>query len=392
MERIRIMRDQDEPYVVDSGDLQNKRHRYYFTTANALAPGDLYISRLDLNVEHGQIEMPPRPMLRIATPVEDNDGRRRGIIVINIAVKYMFDIVHEIAQEDRDADYLVLNREGYRLSGTPQSERTSPRLFRDISFAKSYPEIWNKISESYSGTSESAPGMWIWQTLSPAETFRSIAQVTTRTETIAPRLHADASSLTFVAQTPVTAILSMRRDIRMPVAIGTIIVLIVYGFSLYLYFRSSVRERLSELNVAAAMARAANMERLKDLEERFRRLFDASSIGLVVVNAEGHIELSNPAAETLFGYEKGKLQGLSVDSLLPHGQRQGHVRLRNDFMEAPETRKMGAGRKLEAVTKDGRKIPVEVGLNPYSDRGRQLVLASVIDLSKGEVAASALDG
>ena len=50
-------------------------------------------------------------------------------------------------------------------------------------------------------------------------------------------------------------------------------------------------------------------------------------------------------------------------------------------MRAPETRQMGAGRKLTAVRKDGTIIPVEVGLNPYSDQGRSLVLASIIDLS-----------
>ncbi|MCG6863177.1 MAG: PAS domain S-box protein [Chromatiaceae bacterium] len=392
MERIRIERDQNEPYVVDSGDLQNKRHRYYFAAANALAVGDLYISRLDLNVERGQIEMPPQPMLRIATPVEDKEGHRRGIVVVNVSEKPMFDVVHEIARENGNADYLVLNREGYRLSGTPRGERSSHRLFRGVSFAKSYPDIWKKIGESSSGTLESAHGMWTWQTLSTAETVRSIAQALSRNEAVAPELHADAASLTFVAQKPVTALLSMRRDIRMPVMIGAIVVLIVFGLSLYLYLRSSVRERLSELNVTAAAARAADMQRLKELEERFRRLFDASSIGLMVVGAEGDIELSNPAAESMFGYQKGELEGHSVDSLLLQGQREGHARLREGFMQAPETRKMGVGRKLEAVTKDGRNIPVEVGLSPYSDRGRQLVLASVIDLSGRELPANGLDG
>ena len=43
---------------------------------------------------------------------------------------------------------------------------------------------------------------------------------------------------------------------------------------------------------------------------------------------------------------------------------------------------MGKGRKLEALTADGRRIPVEVGLNPFLDHGKQVVLASIIDLSR----------
>ena len=74
-------------------------------------------------------------------------------------------------------------------------------------------------------------------------------------------------------------------------------------------------------------------------------------------------------------------RALSVDSLLPSAQRSDHARLRAEFLRNPEVRRMGQGRKLEAVTADGRKILVEVGLNPYLDHGKQVVLASIIDLS-----------
>jgi PAS domain S-box-containing protein len=121
---------------------------------------------------------------------------------------------------------------------------------------------------------------------------------------------------------------------------------------------------------------------MKELEERFHRLVEASSIGQLVVDAEGRIEICNPAAERMLGYEKGELEGVRVDMLLPAGQREKHEQLRKQFMRAPEPRQMGVGRELAAVRKDGSSIPVEVGLNPYSDHGRQLVLASIIELSQ----------
>ena len=145
--------------------------------------------------------------------------------------------------------------------------------------------------------------------------------------------------------------------------------------------RSQEREKHAAIEAAHAKAQASHMQRLKELEERFHLSVEASSVGMLVVDAEGSIILSNTAAEAMFGYENGTLQGLSVDSLLPFPQRSDHARLRAEFLRNPEVRKMGLGRKLEAVTADGRKILVEVGLNPYLDHGKQVVLASIVDLS-----------
>jgi PAS domain S-box-containing protein len=102
---------------------------------------------------------------------------------------------------------------------------------------------------------------------------------------------------------------------------------------------------------------------------------------MVVADADGIIIMSNPSAESMLGYDKGALNGLSVDSLLPSSQRDLHVRMRSEFLQNPEVRQMGRGRKLEALTADGHRIPVEVGLNPFLDHGKQVVLASIIDLS-----------
>ena len=74
-----------------------------------------------------------------------------------------------------------------------------------------------------------------------------------------------------------------------------------------------------------------------------------------------------------------------VDALLPASLQEKHVQYREQYMQAPEARMMGMGRELEAVRKDGATISVEVGLTPYSDQGRQLILVSVIDLSHRKI-------
>jgi PAS domain S-box-containing protein len=176
--------------------------------------------------------------------------------------------------------------------------------------------------------------------------------------------------------------MEIRRDARLLASLGILLGLAIYGFALYFYLSGHVRARRAELNATFAMARASSLSRLKELEERFRRLVEASSIGQLVVDTNGTIEIANPAAEKMLGYAPAELQGTHVERLLPSPLQAQHKHLREGFMEAPRARLMGAGRALAAVRKDGSEIPVEIGLNPYRDEGRLLVLVSIINLDR----------
>jgi PAS domain S-box-containing protein len=195
------------------------------------------------------------------------------------------------------------------------------------------------------------------------------------------QLISDNFSLKLVAHRPLSSLMDVRRENRLLIYLGVVFVLSVYGLTLFFYLSGRVRLRRAEVEAAHAMARASNMVRMKELEERFHRLVDASSIGQFVVDGDGRIEISNLAAERMFGYERGELEGFLVDGLLPTNLREKHAQNREQFMQAPEARMMGIGRELKAVRKEGSTIPVEVGLTPYSDQDRQLILVSIIDLS-----------
>ena len=82
-----------------------------------------------------------------------------------------------------------------------------------------------------------------------------------------------------------------------------------------------------------------------------------------MVDRHGQILLANPVSESMFGYEKDALRGLTVEALLPEAVRERHVKYRNGFAENPEPRPMGMGRDLVARRKDGSYFPVSVSLS-----------------------------
>lgn len=113
----------------------------------------------------------------------------------------------------------------------------------------------------------------------------------------------------------------------------------------------------------------------------FTEIFKASVEGIIVVNEEGKILISNHAADDMFGYLEGGLINQQLEALLPARFKKGHVSLRNLFMAKPEPRVMGAGRDLWASRKDGTEFPVEISLSYLQTKSIFLVIAFIIDIS-----------
>lgn len=80
----------DAPQITPPENLQSKQHRAYFQEAMKLPPGGYYLSAINLNREHGVIQTPATPVLRLAVPLV-YDGNVYGIVVINFAMGSLFD-------------------------------------------------------------------------------------------------------------------------------------------------------------------------------------------------------------------------------------------------------------------------------------------------------------
>jgi PAS domain S-box-containing protein len=124
--------------------------------------------------------------------------------------------------------------------------------------------------------------------------------------------------------------------------------------------------------------------------EAYREIFQSMSEGIIMVDEDGKIAIANPLAEQLFGYEKGALIGMTLENLLPARYRRGHVNFRHTFNSDPHPRRMGFGRDLTALRKDGTEFPVEISLSFTKVQGQLLVMAFISDISQRKQAEDAL--
>jgi PAS domain S-box-containing protein len=103
---------------------------------------------------------------------------------------------------------------------------------------------------------------------------------------------------------------------------------------------------------------------------------------IVGVGPGGRIVLANRQAEDLFGFERGRLLGETVEKLIPDRFRRLHAAHRDGYFREPRTRPMGIGVELVAVRRDGAELPVEVSLSPLELDGETIAIAAVRDISE----------
>jgi len=104
-EIIRIERNNphQEARITAKEYLQNKADRYYFKDIMKLRDGEYWYSKLDLNIEHGKIQIPIKPVIRIGTPYYYK-GKKEGILIINI---FMEDFLNSLVASNIYHIFLV---------------------------------------------------------------------------------------------------------------------------------------------------------------------------------------------------------------------------------------------------------------------------------------------
>lgn len=367
MERLRVGRVDGRVASVPAERLQNLADSYYFKDAARLRPGQIYISPLDLNVEHGKVETPHKPVLRLATPLRNRQERGRGILIVDVAASHMLDEFTESVGNKRDHVMLV-NQHGYWLKSSHPSDDWGFMFKREETLASRFPEAWREITALPTSQVKLADGLWTWSTAYPlkADAGRDIGNI---------------PSWLVVSHLPDARLAWIRAGAWKSVGAGALTLLILFGaLATMLAMAVQARHRAQVASVKAH-GEALAARRVAETNARFRMVVEANANGLLVVDAAGRIVMTNPALTRMFGYEGDELIGQALEVLLPAEQGARHEAHRQDYFRAPVPRAMGIGRELLGRRKDGGVFPVEISLSPFTENGEPYVDAIVADIT-----------
>jgi hypothetical protein len=167
MEVVRVNFNKGQPLVVPANELQSKAQRYYFRDTIELNRDDIFISPLDLNIEHGRIEQPLKPMIRFGTPVLDKNGEKRGVLILNYLANILFEKMQRFSLNEQN-NFSFLNSEGYWLKGDgPDEWGFMYENKRDLTFGNEHPLEWQEILSSDYGQFDSDKGLFAYTTVYP---------------------------------------------------------------------------------------------------------------------------------------------------------------------------------------------------------------------------------
>lgn len=294
-EWLRVNYDAGQCELVPPHQLQNKAERYYIQDSRTLRNGEVSVSILDLNVEHGVIEKPYKPTIRYTAAVFDSAGNVSGFIVLNYLAESMLDklFVHE-HHEGLPESYL-LNGDGYYLTAPHDDSKTFAFMFgREAdSFAHDHPAVWQAVLAGESRIKTKDALFLIKPLQVPTGSLpvdADLAKVQTGRHWYAVREISDAvlyqDSLLYGPQ----------RDIWLVLYLS-----VVFVGSFLLAERRSRELKRREI---------ARM--LQNSEAEYRELIDHVSAIILRMDFAGRVTYFNHFAEQFFGYRSDEILGRHV--------------------------------------------------------------------------------
>lgn len=128
------------------------------------------------------------------------------------------------------------------------------------------------------------------------------------------------------------------------------------------------------------------------VEDILSSILNISSEGIILTDARQNILLFSHGAEVIFGYSAEEVVGQPLEILISPELRADHGALVDGFGKGPvSSRRMGKSRGVTGYTKDGRLVPVEVGLSRLMTRNGLIFTAIIRDISETIRAEAALN-
>ena len=119
----------------------------------------------------------------------------------------------------------------------------------------------------------------------------------------------------------------------------------------------------------------------RDQATRLAAILDNIVDAIVTINESGSIESWSQGAERLLGYQAEEVLRRNVSMLMPEPHGSAHDGYVRRHVLTGERRIIGSRRELEALHKEGYRVPIELGISEMRSGKRRLFIGVLRDIS-----------
>ncbi len=325
MEMIRVDWNYGKPKIVPRQQLQDKSKRYYFLDTIKLSKGEIFASPFDLNIEHGEVEKPFKPMIRFATPIFNQDGKKSGMVILNFLGNHILEDLNRL-DISSVGNILLLNRGGFYLRGTKAADEWG-FMFpgKDhLNFPNSYPDAWQAMANQDHGQFVTTDGLFSFATIHPL--FEGLKSSTGSAEAFAEssdNLSASDYVWKLVSYVPSDVQQEHQHPYLLTYIGANLLFLLIIGVGSWMAADAGYRRRKTEAE-------------LKSEREKFRTVADFTHDWEYWLSPDGRYLYTSPSSEEITGYDARAFQqdsGLFLKLVHPDDMQKMAEHLEIDYSE-----------------------------------------------------------
>lgn len=125
---------------------------------------------------------------------------------------------------------------------------------------------------------------------------------------------------------------------------------------------------------------------LTESQEQLNAIIEYAPDGIIIINETGRMEIVNPAAAYLFGYEVSELLGKSVVLLMPEPEQSKHQEYVNAYLQDGESKILGIGREVTGIKKDGTLFPFRLSVSEVKIGEGKIFTGIIHDITQERLA------
>jgi len=290
-EIIRINNQDGQSVIVEQEQLQKKANRYYFTETLQLERNEIYISPFDLNIEHGKIQIPIKPVIRFGTPVFDSTGNKIGVLILNYLGNRLLNNFRAATANIAD-HIMILNHEGYWLSHYNRDLEWGFMLDHDYTFASDFEQEWQSISTTESGQFATDNGFFSYTTVYPGLEISGIGKDLNSVQT---RPEYFNRPWNLVSHITIDELNLLPATFFKDNLFVYLLLFVIFLLATHIIARLQTHRQIAEIEV--------------EFEQHFRRVLESIELKVLAIDMNGSITFCNDALLSLLGWQRDQLIG-----------------------------------------------------------------------------------